>query len=190
MSDEKGDGNMSWDLRLLRRNVAVLVIVFLSLAVLYSYYMYNLPCTCTNTREPTIEDYIGHCDTMCERYVEGNFSEVKARYYCEKYFEIDLNENEMTNESVILGEYGICEDRVYCFNLGFCSGGLGNNRSLTPETCRDIMCETYSGRYGDADIASEYIASIVPFGSCDLDDDVIAGHTDWWTDNFQNIECS
>ncbi|MEA3343440.1 MAG: hypothetical protein U9Q92_04690, partial [archaeon] len=85
---------------------------------------------------------------------------------------------------------GVCEDRVYCFNLIKCPWGADAGRHLTAEKCKEIMCDYYTNQTGgDKEAAARLIEEKMQFGSCDLNDEAIAGYTDWWTDNFQNVEC-
>ena len=141
-----------------------------------------------------------YCDALCARYVNSNFAAVEAIAYCEKYFEIDLNRNgKIPGEAGKISGYGGCEDRVYCFNIKECNWGSSERSRLTPERCRDIMCEVYSEKYENAETASVYITEKMRFGSCDIYDEEISFEdgrgnvvslASWWIDNFQDVHCS
>ncbi len=148
----------------------------------------------------TMEQYNLICGSLCQRYIDANFTEEEARAYCERYFEIDLNENGKTYGEVgkVCGS-GVCEDRVYCFNIKECRGGHTLRSRLTPEKCKDIMCEVYTERHGDNVTAAKYIQSRIDFGSCDEYDEEISyedstGATKslagWWLDTYQSVHCS
>ncbi len=151
----------------------------------------------TETRE--FEALRQHCDVLCTRYVENNFAGPEALAYCEKYFEIDLDRNwKIVGEAEMLEGYGLCEDRVYCFNIKECSWGSSQRSRLTPERCRDIMCDVYSKKYEDNVTAAEYIQQKIEFGSCDMYDEEISFEggdgkmvslATWWIDNFQDVHC-
>ena len=148
----------------------------------------------------SMESYRMYCDSLCEKYIDANFDQREALEYCEKYFEIDLNRNgKIPGEAAKINAFGVCEDRVYCLNIRGCNWGSSENSRLTPERCRDIMCDVYVGRFEDADMASAYIGEKMEFGSCDLYDPVISfedvdgkaiSTASWWIDNFQDVNCS
>ncbi len=148
----------------------------------------------------SMEQYRMYCDSLCEEYIDADFDPREALEYCEKYFEIDLNRNgEITGEAAKINAFGVCENRVYCLNIRGCNWGSSKNSRLSPEKCRDIMCDVYTERYRDADMASVYIAKKMKFGSCYLYDPLISFEdvdgkmisiAQWWIDNFKDVNCS
>ena len=138
-----------------------------------------------------LEPYRLVCDTLCERSIDRGFVPAEALHYCGKYYEIDLNENgKIRTEAGKVSAYGVCEERVYCFNIIKCSWGADASQRLTAEKCKEVMCDYYTNQTGgDKEEAARIVEENIQFGSCDLNDDAIAGHTGWWTDNFQNVEC-
>jgi len=154
-------------------------------------------------REPVdtsyrLEGYRQQCQLLCQKYIDTNFAPQEALDYCQKSFEIDLNINGKMGESGMLNAYGICEDKAYCFNMIECQWGPSEKNSLTPEKCKDIMCNVYTPRIGDNASAVTHIQQKMQFGSCDINDPEITvtdsngtSHTfaKWWTDNFQNVHC-
>ncbi len=122
-----------------------------------------------------LEAFRQHCDALCTRYIDTNFAGAEALAYCEKYFEIDLNKNgKIPGEAGMLEGYGLCEDRVYCFNIKECNWGSSSRSRLTPEKCRDVMCDVYTERYDSNVTAAEYIATKIQFGTCDALDEEIS----------------
>ncbi|MEA3343269.1 MAG: hypothetical protein U9Q92_03815 [archaeon] len=178
---------------------AVLLIVFLVFGCTDSVEKPEKRAVDSEPEALSMEQYRMYCDSLCEKYIDSNFDPREAREYCEKYFEIDLNRNgKTTGEAAKINAFGVCEDRVYCLNIIGCRGSSKNSR-LTPQKCRDIMCDAYTERYKDADMASVYIAEKMKFGSCDLYDPVISSEdvdgkmistASWWIDNFQDVDCS
>lgn len=148
-----------------------------------------------------LEAFRQHCDALCTRYVDTNFAGAEALAYCEKSFEIDLNKNgKIPGEAWKLEGYGLCEDRVYCFNIKECNWGSSERSRLSPEKCKDIMCDVYTERYGDNNVtAAEYIETKIEFGSCDyLDEEISFFSTSlgtdvtlasWHQDIYQTVHC-
>jgi len=186
------------------------------MAVFFYIHMFFGGCTAfEGDSDFGLEQYSIACDCLCQRYIDADFAPAEALDYCEKYYEIDLNENGKIGGEVgrILAyglEYGVSEDRVYCFTLTKCYLGSDRNSRLTPEKCRDIMCDVYTERLkGNETAAAASIKNKIPFGeSTDSDhedliivDDVngnpivdpdgkIISLASWWIDNFQDVDCS
>ncbi len=140
------------------------------------------------------DKYTMHCDALCKRFTDSRRNPKEALAYCEKYFEIDLNKNGKIAEDVSeLNNYDVCEDRVYCFNIEECSWGSGSRSRLTPEKCKDLMCDVYAEQYDDNTTAAQYIQSRITFGSCSSPGESEITETDtsisWWTETYKNVHC-
>ncbi len=139
------------------------------------------------------DKYIIHCDALCKRFTDSKRNPSEALAYCEKYFEIDLDKNGKTvSDASILNNHGVCEDRVYCFNIKECTWGSSSRSRLTPEKCKDIMCDIYTEKYSDNTTAAKYIESMIEFGSCNPKDSELTqedSSASWWTDTYQNVHC-
>ena len=187
-----------------KRNRRIIIVCISILAIGFIIVAANCvsvpPTVPESSRSDRMELYRLVCGLLCQKYIDANFTAEEACPYCEKYFEIDLNENGKTyGEATKVGEYGVCEDRVYCFNIKECMGVSGPDSCLTPEKCKDIMCEVYTERHGDNVTAAKYIQSRIDFGSCDPEDEEISyedstGATKslagWWLGTYKNVHCN
>ncbi len=153
-----------------------LIILLVVAAVVIKIFMDKMSGDALSPPETLeLEAFRQHCDALCTRYVDNNFAGPEALAYCEKYFEIDLNRNgKIPGEAGMLEGYGLCEDRVYCFNIKECNWGSGSRSRLSPEKCRDVMCDVYTERYGSNATAAEYIVNQIEFGTCDEYDEEIS----------------
>ncbi len=179
--------------------IAVLLIVFLVLVYIEGMKVLEKPLSFEHS---PIEfgAYRQPCDALCSRYIDSNFDIEKAAAQCEKYFEIDSNKNGkiMGDVNTIYGG-GVCEERIYCFNIKECIWGSSKRSRLTPEKCKKLMCEFYTNQTGDYRQAESIIQEKMQFGSCDPYDPEILYEDEngnvmslasWWIDNFQNVDCS
>lgn len=188
-----------------KRNRRIIIVCISILAIGFIMMVANCvsvpPANPHSYLDVRMEQYNLICDSLCQRYIDANFTAEEARAYCERYYEIDLNENGKTEgESAKVEGYGVCEDRVYCFNIKECRWGSGPESCLTPEKCKDIMCEVYTEKYGDNIAAAKYIQNRIDFGLCDeydekiLYEDASTGATKslagWWLDTYKNVNCS
>lgn len=187
------------------------VVIIVLMAV--SFYIYMAFRGCGGEVydfETELDQYHIACDYLCQRYIDRDYIPAEAVHYCEKYYEIDLNENgKIGGEVGRIMAYGVSEDRVYCFTLNECIWGSSRNKRLTPEKCRDIMCDVYTERYnGNQTAASASIKNKMIFGESTHSDhedlivvDVngnsildpdgkIVSLASWWIDNFQNVDCT
>ncbi|MFH1432459.1 MAG: hypothetical protein ABIG84_04540 [archaeon] len=177
-----------------KRNALIILIVgaaiVLSVNILFPRYednFYN-----PTSQEKRLDVLRQYCDTLCASYVDSNFESSKALSYCEKSTEIDINGNDKIHgEAGQLSGFGVCEDRVYCMNIKECRWGASKNSRLTPEKCKDLMCDIYTMRIGDNDTAASYIQQKVQFGNCDVNSfGTNRTLIQWWTNNFKNVHCS
>ncbi len=155
-----------------------------------------------------LDQYRLACSSLCQRYIDSDFVPAEALHYCEKYYDIDLNKNGKTRGEVgHVSAYGVSEDRVYCFTLIECNWGSSRNSRLTPQKCKDIMCDVYTERHASNETAAALIESRIPFGESsdpyqdeliivDINGDPIldAGGFEqteavWWVNSFMNIQC-
>lgn len=181
-----------------------LVILLVVAAVVIKIFLDRMGSTGTDLTkgELKLEAFRQNCQVLCQRYVDTNFAGPEALAYCEKSFEIDLNKNgKIPGESGKVNAYGVCEDKVYCFNIIECNWGPSEKSRLTPTKCKDIMCDVYTDRQGgDNSTAAEYIASKIEFGSCDYYDSEISFTTtiapiktitlaEWHKGTFAPVHC-
>ena len=186
--------------------IMVVVVLYFCLRCHFSHY-----ATFSEELESwhQIVSYRQQCDALCDQYIDSDFNPQEALAYCEKYYEIDLNENGNIPEEVgMLNAFGVSEDRVYCFNIRECSWGPSRNSRLTPKKCSYIMCDVYTERYkGNQTAAAALIKTKIPFGESTepyhedllvldmnskpiLDrEGKIMSTASWWIDNFQDVEC-
>ena len=170
MLKNKRKGQMSLEM------IIGLIILLVVAAVVIKIFMDKMSGDALSPPETLeLEAFRQHCDALCTRYVDTNFAGAEALAYCEKYFEIDLNKNgKIPGEAAKLEGYGLCEDRVYCFNIKQCNWGSSSRSRLTPEKCKDVMCDVYTDRYSSNDTAAQYIQNVIGFGSCDYEDEEIS----------------
>ncbi|MFH1431981.1 MAG: hypothetical protein ABIG84_02075 [archaeon] len=159
-----------------------LIILLVVAAVVIKIFMDKMsPQQLEGPETLELEAYRQHCDSLCSRYVDTNFAAAEGLAYCEKYFEIDLNKNgKIPGEAGKLNAFGVCEERVYCMNIKECNWGSSKNSRLTPQKCRDIMCDIYTERQGGVTTvganasAAVYIENKIEFGTCDQYDSEIS----------------
>ncbi len=197
----------------IKEKMLLLTVFIIGLMAVF-LYIYIVFYDCTGTDDDFgigLEQYRLACDSLCQRYIDSDYVPAEALHYCEKYYEIDLNENgKIGGEVGRILAYGVSEDRVYCFTLKECTLGSDRNSRLTPEKCRYIMCDAYTERYkGNQTAAAALIRNKIPFGeSTDSDhEDLIVvsavngnpivdpygkiiSLASWWIDNFQEVDCS
>jgi len=177
-----------------------LIILLVVAAVVINIFLQKVrePPEVVVKNELELESYRQKCQLSCQQYVDAGKAGSAALEYCSKYFEIDINHNGVFGEAQELNGFGLCEDRVYCFNMYECElKSVGESR-LTPQKCRDIMCEEYTEKQGSNNTAAEYIASKIKFGSCSYDDSAISFTNStgsivtlggWHKDIYASVHC-
>ena len=172
----------------------VLIILLIGTAVVIKiFFLEDIPNSVSLIVETEIgpDYFIRICQVLCDRYVNSDFAGPEALGYCEKSFEIDLNKNgKIPGEAGKLNGFGVCEDKVYCFNILECNWGPSEKSRLTPTKCKDIMCDVYTERQGDNVTAAEYIESKIVFGSCSAYDPEISFDSTTGTKSLANWHIS
>jgi hypothetical protein len=125
------------------------------------------------------------CEANCP---QATCNDAQKTAYCIKYIEnTDLNANGQTNNYVpmIFGDYGVCEDRVYCSQILNCNC----DGTLEFETCIPILCAEHQ-RQGKTKLEqTEGVKKLLSEGACQNDSGYDA-RTSWWTNMQDKLNCT
>lgn len=85
---------------------------------------------------------------------------------------LDLDQNNEMNFNFESLAVGVCEDRVYCFNvIDQCC-----NRKITPTNCIQLLTNLWTEQGHDAAKVNTLLCSYLDMGSCTVTDSTVA----WW----------
>jgi len=138
-----------------------LVILLVVAAVVISLVInYISPSRVPNPKEElSIKSFIEKCREYC--------LDTSTNDYCTYYYPgDDWNKNGKKCEIVRVGDYAwpACEDRVYCFLVVPCEERFGSGWNAINK-CKELLCQAYTEKYGDINLASEALRSTIQFSS-------------------------
>jgi len=139
-----------------RLGAGAVVVVVALLLIGTALHLDILPITIATYDQdvPGKDKVKNECSYMCDEWKDrnGTRSLSRAVEYCTDRFRVDMNDDGRVNQ--IHGEANnkYCENGIHCFNVHTCRK---DSVELTPEKCRQLMCDYFTEIQGDSSNLSE-----------------------------------
>ena len=101
--------------------------------------------------------------TECQDYCTNQLYQSFCSHYWQdtkKNAVMDWDGDKQVNKPIDFGSYTTCESRIYCFLVTPCPG-LGSGGIDTMQTCRDLLCQDFTSKYGDVATATKQLKKLI-----------------------------
>lgn len=125
------------------------------------------------------------CQGVCPN---GTCTRSQEVAFCSQYYsKVDLDANGVYNNYIpfIFGDYGVCEDRLYCWQITSCQC----EETLNFDSCTKILCQDLRQKNMTAVQSTIELKKLLQEGSCQTDKNYDARTS--WTNNLQGqLNCT
>ncbi|MFH0979255.1 MAG: hypothetical protein V1837_08225 [Candidatus Woesearchaeota archaeon] len=132
------------------------------------------------------EKALRECSNYCPNTT--NCTHKQKAEYCSSFVkDADLDANGHVGDFIanFFGEFGVCEDRVYCSQLTYCQC----DQTLTFESCRPILCGEFALQRMTKEEATAALKETLQEGRCQGDERYNYQQS-WWSNMQNKLNCT